>query len=171
MTEGAHAADPSVRRAIGTAGWGHIAAFELMKRDGISWDISIWHMYGQDPEWAFKELAQYERPIWVTEFNNPFGSQRGKEEQVKGLVKTMKRLTELEKTYEVEAAHIYELMDEPYWGKDFESFMGLIEMKKDENGNWRAGDKKPAYAAVKELHRAHWRQARRTMSSFSVNAI
>jgi hypothetical protein len=150
LTEGAHAADPTVRRAIGTAGWGHIGAFELMKRDGISWEISIWHMYGQDPEWAFKELAQYERPIWVTEFNNPFGSQRGKEEQVKGLIKTMKRLNELEKTYEVEAAHIYELMDEPYWGKDFESFMGLIEMKKDKSGNWRAGDKKPAYAAVRE---------------------
>ena len=150
LTEGAHAADPSVRRAIGTAGWGHIAAFELMKADGISWEISIWHMYGQDPEWAFKELAQYERPIWVTEFNNPYGSQRGKEEQVKGLLKTMKRLNELEKTYEVEAAHIYELMDEPYWGKDFESFMGLIEMKKGENGKWQAGDKKPAYAAVKD---------------------
>ena len=150
LTEGAHAADPSVRRAIGTAGWGHIAAFELMKRDGISWEISIWHMYGQDPEWAFKELAQYERPIWVTEFNNPYGSQRGKEEQVKGLLKTMKRLNELEKTYEVEAAHIYELMDEPYWGKDFESFMGLIEMKKGENGKWQAADKKPAYAAVKD---------------------
>ncbi len=123
LTEGAHAADPSVRRAIGTAGWGHIAAFELMKRDGISWEISIWHMYGQDPEWAFKELAQYERPIWLTEFNNPLGSQHGKEEQVKGLIKTMTRLSELEKTYELEAAYIYELMDEPYW-TDYESLHG-----------------------------------------------
>jgi Domain of unknown function (DUF4214)/Glycosyl hydrolase catalytic core len=150
LTEGAHAADPSVRRAIGTAGWGHVGAFQLMKADGIDWDISIWHMYGEDPEWAFKELSQYEKPIWVTEYNNPRGSENGKEEQVKGLIKTMTRLSELEKVYEVEAAHIYELMDEPYWGEGYESVMGLIEMQKDGAGGWKMGDRKPAFVAVKD---------------------
>ena len=151
LTEGARAADPSVKRAIGTAGWGHIGAFERMKADGISWDISIWHMYGEDPEWAFKKLAQYGHPIWVTEFNNPYGSQRGKELQGKGIIKTMTRLRELQTPYNVQAAHIYELMDEPYWGKDnYEAFMGLVEMKEDGKGGWMIGETKPAYATVKE---------------------
>ena len=25
-----------------------------MAQDGIRWDISVWHMYGSDPEWAFR---------------------------------------------------------------------------------------------------------------------
>ncbi len=162
LTQGAHAADPSVRRAIGTAGWGHIGAFELMKADGISWDISIWHMYGEDPEWAFKKLARYERPIWVTEFNNPLGSQRGKDQQVEGLLKQMDRLRELQKTYDIEAAHIYELLDEPYWGGHYEAYMGLVQMTKDGNGGWKAADKKPAYTAVKQyIERIGARPARK----------
>jgi hypothetical protein len=151
LTEGAHAADPSVRRAIGTAGWAHIGAFELMKSDGISWDISIWHMYGEDPEWAFKILAGYGHPIWVTEFNNPYGSQRGKDQQAKGIVSMMTRLKALQSTYNVEAAHIYELLDESYWGDDYEAHMGLIEMKEKAKGQWVAAGRKPAYGAVKDF--------------------
>ena len=150
LTEGAHAADPSVRRAVGTAGWGHIGAFERMKADGIDWDISVWHMYGEDPEWAFEKLVQYNRPIWVTEFNNPRGSNTSKEQQAQGLTRAMSRLSELQASYDVEAAHIYELMDESYWGQNFEANMGLVEMKKNEEGQWRAGERKPAFDAVKK---------------------
>ena len=148
MTEGARAADPSVRRAVGTAGWGHLGAFERMRADGIEWDISVWHMYGQNPEWAFKELVKYQRPIWVTEFNHPEGSKEGKEAQAQGLTRAISQLSDLQEAYGVEAAHIYELMDEPYW-EGFEAHMGLIELKKDENGGWTVGARKPAYDAVK----------------------
>ncbi len=148
LTRGALAADPSIRRAVGTAGWGHIGAFERMKADGISWEISVWHMYGEDPEWAFKKLAEYRHPIWVTEFNNPNGSRKGEEEQAKGLEHAMSRLAELRSAYDVEEAHIYELMDEPQWGEDYEAHMGLVGMRKDEQGHWGPGDRKAAYAAV-----------------------
>jgi hypothetical protein len=149
LTEGARAADPGAKLAVGTAGWGHIGAFERMKADGIEWDISVWHMYGEDPEWALKKLREYKHPIWITEFNNSQGSQNGKEQQVQGLVQQMSRLSELQQAYGVEAAHIYELLDEPYWGKDFEAVMGLVELKKDDNGLWIPGDRKPAFDAVK----------------------
>jgi hypothetical protein len=148
LTEGAHAADPSVRRAVGTAGWGHIGAFERMKADGINWEISVWHMYGDDPEWGFKHLARYGRPIWLTEFNHLGGSKDGKEAQAEGLKRTISLLGDLQETYRVEAAHIYELLDEPYW-EGYESYMGLIEMKKDARGQWVLGARKPAYDAVK----------------------
>lgn len=148
LTQGARAADPSVKRAVGTAGWGHLGAFARMKTDGIEWDISVWHMYGQNPEWAFKELAKYQRPIWVTEFNHPGGSHDGKEAQAQGLTRAMAQLADLQGTYPVEAAHIYELMDEPYW-QGYEAHMGLVEMKQDEQGRWAPGERKPAYEAVK----------------------
>jgi hypothetical protein len=148
LTRGARAADPNVKRAVGTAGWGHVGAFARMKADGIEWDISVWHMYGQDPEWAFKELVKYQRPIWVTEFNNPNGSKDGKEAQAKGLTRAMSQLEDLQSSYPVEAAHIYELMDEPYW-EDYEAHMGLVEVQKDASGEWSPGARKPAFDAVK----------------------
>lgn len=150
LSEGARAADPGIKVAIGTAGWGHTGAFERMKADGIEWDISVWHMYGEDPEWALKTLRQYKRPIWITEFNNPGGSVKSNELQVQGLMQSMSWLTQLHESYGVEAAHIYELLDELYWGQDFEAFMGLVELKKDNNGRWVAGNRKPAFHAVKK---------------------
>lgn len=147
MTE----ADPTIRKAMGTAGWGHVGAFERMQEDGIQWDISVWHEYGQDSEWAFKVLARYDRPIWVTEVNAPFGSQKGEQQQSDGLKKAMLRLEQLQKQYRVEAAIIYELLDEPYWAPDFEAVMGLVRVDGSEQDGWRLGEPKPAYGTVRAL--------------------
>ena len=149
MTE----ADPTIRKAMGTAGWGHIGAFERMQKDGIKWDISVWHMYGEDPEWAFERLARYNLPIWVTEFNNPLGSQKGDNQQVEGLKRAMSRLQQLQKRYRIEAAHIYELLDEPYWAPSYEASMGLVRLIGSADSGWRLGEPKPAYTAVREFTR------------------
>jgi len=151
LSDATTAVDPAIRKAIGTAGWGHTGAFTRMQQDGIRWDISVWHMYGADPEWAFKTLATFKRPIWVTEFNNPFGGQRSAKEQADGLVRTMARLRQLQRAYNVEAAYVYELMDEPYWAPNFEAYMGLVTLTKDERGHWMPGERKPAYAAVRHM--------------------
>ena len=153
LSDGIAEVDPGLRKAVGTAGWGHTGAFERMHQDGIKWDISVWHMYGEDPEWAFKELARYERPIWVTELNNPNGSQKSEKHQVDGLKKSMKRLMELRDNYKVEAAHVYELLDETYWAPDFEAYMGLVRLTAKSDGGWSAGEPKPSYFAVRELIR------------------
>lgn len=151
LSEGTMSVDPSIRKAIGTAGWGHLGAFERMQQDGIKWDISVWHSYGQDFEWAFKTLVKYNRPIWVTEFNNPEGSKSSEDEQARGLEKQIKRLRFLQNTYNVEAAHIYELLDEPYWAPDYEAYMGLVHLKRNDQGRWSVSGRKPAYNAVKTL--------------------
>ncbi|MGD9478573.1 DUF4214 domain-containing protein [Shinella sp. G-2] len=148
LSDGMTAADPTIRKAMGTAGWGHTGAFERMQADGIQWDISVWHMYGEDPEWAFKLLAAHGRPIWVTEFNHPFGSQKSATEQADGLVRWMTRLRELAVPYRIEVAHLYELLDETYWAPDFEAYMGLAELEGSTAKGWRIGKPKPAYAAV-----------------------
>jgi len=118
LSDGMTEVDPGIRKAIGTAGWGHTGAFERMKRDGIAWDISVWHMYGEDPEPAFKVLAGYGKPIWVTEFNNPYGSRSGEQQQAEGLAQSMVRLRALQRRYKVEAAYVYELLDAGLRGVD-----------------------------------------------------
>ena len=153
LSDGMIEVDPGIRKAMGTAGWGHLGAFERMEKDGIRWDISVWHAYGQDTEWAFKTLARYGRPIWLTEFNNPFGSQQGEELQAEKLKQIMARLRELQSTYKLEAAHIYELLDETYWAPDFEAYMGLVRLKARPGGGWVAGEPKPAYFAVRDFIR------------------
>lgn len=153
LSVGMTQADPSIRKAIGTAGWGHTGAFERMQQDGIKWDITVWHMYGEDPEWAFEKLAAYDRPIWVTEFNNPYGSQRSEQQQAEGLTKSMTRLRQLQQKYKIEAAHIYELLDEPYWAPDFEAFMGLVRVNGSAESGWKPGEPKPAYMAARDLIR------------------
>ncbi len=148
LADGVKSVDPTIRRAMGTAGWGHTGAFERMRADGLEWEISVWHMYGQDPEWAFKILAGYGKPIWVTEFNHPGGSSDGASAQADGLVRQMRRLKELAGTYNIEAAHIYELMDEPYWAPSYEAVMGLVTLERSGPNRWHAGKPKAAYLAA-----------------------
>lgn len=153
LSDGMTEADPTIRKAMGTAGWGHTGAFERMRKDGIAWDITVWHMYGEDPEWAFEKLARYDRPIWVTEFNNPYGSQRSEQQQAEGLKWAMSRLRQMQRKYRIEAAHIYELMDEPYWTPSFEAVMGLVRVTGSAEKGWWPGEPKPAYAMVRDLIR------------------
>lgn len=153
LTEGMAEVDPGIRRAVGTAGWGHTGAFERMKQDGIEWDISVWHMYGENPEPAFEVLATYGKPIWVTEFNNPYGSHHGERKQAEGLMRSMKQLRELQDEYNVEAAHIYELLDETYWAPSFEASMGLVRLVGSAERGWSAAGPKPAYIAVRDFIR------------------
>jgi hypothetical protein len=122
-----------------------------MMQDGIQWDISVWHHYEGDPEEALKFLVRLNRPIWITEFNNPRGSEKGEQQQADGLVEMMTYLRRYQVIYNVEAAHLYELMDEPYWSPSFEAVMGLVGMVQDSQGKWMPGKPKPAYDAVKQF--------------------
>jgi hypothetical protein len=151
MSDGIAAVDPGLRRAIGTAGWGHVGAFRRMADDGIEWDISVWHAYGEDPEWAFEHLAAFGRPIWVTELNHPYGSRDGEEAQAKGLADQMVLLQALARRYDVEAVFLYELFDEPYWAPDFEAFMGLVRLVPDGPSAWKIGPTKKAFDAARDV--------------------
>lgn len=151
LSDATIAVDPTIGKAMGTAGWGHRAAFTRMRQDGIRWDISAWHLYEGDPEEAFKFLATFGKPIWLTEFNYSGGSQRGEKQQAEGLVETMTLLRKYQSLYGVQAAHIYELLDEPYWAPSYEAFMGLVRLKKRDDGLWTPSGQKPAYDAVKQI--------------------
>jgi hypothetical protein len=84
----------------------------------------------------------------VTELNHPEGSTKSAEDQAAGLKRAIERLRVLAPLYRVEAAHIYELLDEPYWAPSYEANMGLVTVEKD-GESWKPGAPKPAYEAVK----------------------
>jgi hypothetical protein len=149
LSDGIHAADPAARRAIGTAGWGHVGIFQRFARDRLGWDISVWHMYGQDPEWAFKLLKPLHKPIWITEFGRPGAGPEGEKAQADDLAYWIGRIQALASTYDVEGAFIYELLDESYWGDTNEARMGLVQLVKSPQGAWTLGPDKPAFAAVR----------------------
>lgn len=150
LSEGVVAADPGALKAIGTAGWGHTGAFDRMKADGIAWDISVWHDYDGDNAWAMEKLAAFGKPIWITEFNHPGGSTSGEGEQAAGVQQRIAKYRSFRERYNVQAAHIYELLDEPYW-TGFESVMGLYRVGKDASGQWTTTGPKPAFTTMQDL--------------------
>jgi hypothetical protein len=152
LSDGTAAVDPQIRKAIGTAGWGHWGAFERMQEDGIQWDISVWHHYEGDPAGGLKHVVKFGRPIWITEFNNPLGSKNGEQIQADGLDTMMRRILDVASTYKVEAAHVYELLDESYW-QGSEAVMGLVRLEKDDRGKWRPGGPKLAYQVARKIIR------------------
>lgn len=152
LSEGARSIGPHIRRAIGSAGWGHVGIFERLKNDGIDWDVTVWHHYEGNPEWALKRLTAFDRPIWITEFNHPYGSSRdGEDGQAHGLRSSLKLLLDLSQRYRIEGVFIYELLDQTYWAPSFEASMGLVRLVKNDRGAWKLGGHKAAYDIIKRV--------------------
>ena len=148
LLDGAKAGDPGAQRAIGTAGWGHIGAFERMAADGLEWEISVWHDYSQIGEDFLTILAGYGKPIWITEFNAGGGGFESEDDNARMITDRIAYYRRMAKRYRIEAAFVYELLDEPYW-TDFEGKMGLYRMEGSEADGWRVGEIKPVGEAVK----------------------
>lgn len=152
LSTGVAEGDPKALRAMGTAGWGHLGAFERMAQDGLSWDISVWHDYEGVSEAYLAKIASYGKPIWITEFNAGGGGFATPQENARQLAARIAYYRRMRERYRIEAAHVYELLDEPYWA-DFEAHMGLYTVKRDKARGWRVGPPKPAATAVKRALR------------------
>ncbi len=150
MSEGVAQGVPNALRAAGTAGWGHVGAFDRLKEDGVEWDISVWHSYQPPSEfkWAMEHLVKFEKPIWITEINRPYGSQDGEKAQAEYLQTTLQWLHDNSEKYQIGAIHLYELLDEPYW-TDYEGIMGLYRVEKNaDNNKWEVTGPKEAVAVI-----------------------
>lgn len=149
LLDGAREGDPDAKYAIGTAGWGHLGAFERFVEDGLEWDITIWHDYEQVRESFLEVLAGYGKPIWITEFNAGGGGFETEEDNARMLTERIAYYRSMRTKYRVEAAFIYELLDEPYWD-DFEGKMGLYRVQKNDKDRWQVSGLKPAGEAVQK---------------------
>ncbi|MEZ5856454.1 MAG: hypothetical protein R3D67_17530 [Hyphomicrobiaceae bacterium] len=157
LSEGTMSVTPDAIKAMGTAGWGHVGAFERMRDDGIKWDISVWHNYDGKHEWGLERVAKFGKPIWITEFNFSGGSQKGDVRQATGIATSAYEIHRLSQRYNVTGAHIYELLDETYWAPNYEAYMGLVYLEKAKGKSWRAAGPKPAYCSIRTMLRNGYR--------------
>lgn len=148
LSRGLHEGDRRARGAMGTAGWGHLGAFERMKADGINWDITVWHDYPGVSEEYLGILHGYGKPIWITEFNSGNVDQSD-EANGRDLMQRVAYYRNMRTRYRIEAAFIYELLDEPYWGDTYEARMGLYRLDRD-GENWRIGARKANGEAMRQ---------------------
>ena len=143
LSDGVAAGDPLAKRAIGAAGFGHWGMFSRLTADGISWDISVWHIYGEDPEPPLKVLASFGKPIWITEVNDPILKGNFDEKtQADGLDKMLKLILKHSDKYKVEGVFVYELLDEPYWGDVSEAHYGMWRLVRSPQNGWKLGGEK-----------------------------
>lgn len=149
LLDGAKQGDPAAKRAIGTAGFGHLGAFERWRQDGLDWEITVWHDYERVSEAYLETLAGHGKPIWITEFNAGAWNAVSEEDNARQLKDRIAYYRSVASKYRVEAAFIYELLDEPYWSGP-EAKMGLYRVDGSEEDGWRAGKIKPAGQAVKD---------------------
>jgi hypothetical protein len=156
LSDGIASADATARRIVNVSAGFHYGFLQRLINDGVKFEIIGPHWYStygdiQDPNNNIaKPLAALGKPIWITEFNRGYGSYHG-QEAAQGFVigQMATEFCYIAKIYNIQAAFVYELLDESYYGDTFEAFMGLINLVKDKGGNWVYGPYKPAFSAIK----------------------
>lgn len=143
LSDGVRAGDPAALRAVGTAGWGHLGAFDRLSKDGVEWEISVWHQYTPWSEESFKHIAGFGKPIWLTEYNfsDPYKDDDATRASL--LRQQLDRLKAIRAAYRIEGLFFYELLDEPYWD-NFEGKQGLYRQEMGADGKWRVTTPKPS---------------------------
>lgn len=121
MYDGIHQADPTAKVVVGIAGI-HFGFLERLADDGVNWDITSEHYYAAPAaadiatgaDFLFGTLAQFNRPILMTEFNQQQGSLLSQSAQSETLVSMMSAMKLLAPKYNIIGAYLYELLDEPH---------------------------------------------------------
>ncbi len=120
MNDGIKASDPTAKTII-DMGETHSGFIKLLKAYSVSFDIIGQHwysnkMYAQSSDYqntVTDLLAIYnnKKPIWVTEFNQFWGSINGREESQSAILNDF--INNCSKNKMIQALFIYELLDEP----------------------------------------------------------
>lgn len=109
---------PGVQVGVGIAGI-HFGFLDRLKADGVRWDITTWHIYmppgatdiAAGAPALFAKLARYGKPIALTEFNQQDGHLSTLSPQT--LRDMMDAIKANAAAYNIIAAYIYELLDQP----------------------------------------------------------
>jgi hypothetical protein len=141
MVDGVHAAGGMVE--VHNAGWCHYGFMQALWNDGIRWDITGEHWYGDQGSLTragcggknvAAELQKFGRPIIITEINANSASGMSKVAMGDWLSRAMPEIEAIAGQYGIIGAQIFRYRDIP------EGNWGLID---------RNGSKSEAYAAVK----------------------
>ena len=121
MADGIHQTDPTASVAVGISGF-HFGFLQRLANDNVDWDITSEHYYSpagspdiaSGADYLFGALAQFGKPIMMTEFNQQQGSLLSPGEQVATVMAMMNAMDALASKYNIIGAYLYELLDEPH---------------------------------------------------------
>ncbi len=148
LIDGVHAAKPSAMVMVDDAGWCHYGFLQLLWEDGLRWDITAFHWYsnqgnieraGCNSANVAAIHASFHRPVWITEFNSNIAVTAPK-----WLSAFVAQIRDVAPKYDIRAAFVYELLDEPNL-KGMEANFGIV----DQNGI----PKETFSALVQAIHR------------------
>jgi hypothetical protein len=158
LSEGVKAADKTAKTMI-NAGWLHYGFMErLINEDKVPFDIISWHWYSEMGDIRnvrgkinlLKLLKHYDKPLIITEINQRDATMgRNENEQAKYLKQALPSIVS---NSGIKGLFIYELLDEPYLGKDNpESYYGLVEVIKNRSNKWQIKRRKKAFNVYKSI--------------------
>lgn len=120
LYDGIKSADPNAQVAVGITGL-HFAFLQRLAGDGVKWDITSEHYYvapgatdvASGADSLFGALAQFGKPILMTEYNQQQGSYASPGTEAATVVSMMDAMKTVASKYNVVGAYLYELLDEP----------------------------------------------------------
>jgi len=142
LIDGIRAGDSSAKVLVNSTGWCHYGFMKQLWGDGVRWDITAVHWYEAFGDFesgcrgtnVASIYASFGRPIWFTEFNsNVAAKENDPDRSAKWIESFVKRTRELAPKYNIQAAFVYELLDEPQ-KQGAERYFGIA----DEDGNPKA---------------------------------
>jgi hypothetical protein len=143
LIDGIHAGNPSAKVLVDDAGWCHYGFLRMLWNDGIRWDITAFHWYAK--QGSFEQAgcnkanvaeihASFGLPVWITEFNSDIGAKANDQPASAAWVSAvMAQIRDVAPKYSIQAAFVYELLDEPNL-TGAERYFGIA----DENGQPKA---------------------------------
>jgi len=137
LIEGLKAGDASALVLVDDSGWCHYGFLQSLWKDGLRWDITAIHWYagqgnieqvGCNNANVLQIHQGFGRPIWITEFNS---DNAAKSNDTAGAGTWIEAFMSQVKTksaqYDIEAAFVYELLDEPNNPQVMEQHFGIAD--------------------------------------------
>lgn len=124
LIDGIHSANSSAKVLVDDSGWCHYGFLQALWEDGVRWDITAFHWYSNQGNVEHAGCggganvaaihANFGLPVWITEFNSKAAA--ASNDPVAEAAWVSDFMTQVHSTaakYDIEAAFVYELLDEP----------------------------------------------------------
>lgn len=156
LIDGVRKGDQQAKVLVNNAGWCHYGFLRALWNDGIRWDITALHFYSDHGDIEKVKCGganiaaihtEFGKPVWITEYNKKSSKTEDNQHEAAKWVETfIRRVKEVAPKYNIEAAFVYELFDEPEL-KNGEQFYGIVD---------KDGFPKETYKRIQnELHPAN----------------
>lgn len=159
--DGVRAADPAAQR-IFTGNWITYGFFDEAVKDGLDFEVLGWDWYG-GANGTFDlskveanggvidltaKLKSYGKQLWITEAGAEEGSLHGEERQARAV---REFATYVARSNDFQGFFPFRLHDESHKFGTNEANLGLVSLRRAENGNFLTGEPKQAFEAYQTI--------------------